>query len=66
MPATMGQSVVIETSVKKIGNKSVTLYQHVILKETGKTVADADVTFVLTDKTGKAIVITEELKDIFS
>ncbi|MBW1615933.1 MAG: acyl-CoA thioesterase [Deltaproteobacteria bacterium] len=65
MPTTMGQNIVIETSVKKIGNKSITLYQHIILKETDKTVADADVTFVLTDKSGKPIVISEELKNMF-
>ncbi len=65
MPATMGQNIGVETSVKKIGNKSITLSQNVILKEAGKTAADADVTFVLTDKSGKPIVITEELKDMF-
>ena len=65
IPLTMDQNIIIECSVKKIGDKSITLYQNIMLKETDKTAADADVTFVLLDKAGKSVVITEELKNLF-
>ncbi|MBW1650479.1 MAG: acyl-CoA thioesterase [Deltaproteobacteria bacterium] len=65
IPATIDQNIIIESSIKKVGNKSITVYQNIILKETGKTTADADVTCVLIDKAGKPVAITEELKDMF-
>jgi len=66
LPVTMNQKIIIESSIKRQGKKSITLYQNIRIKETGKTAADADVTFVIIDNTGKAITITEELKNIFS
>ncbi|HOP62912.1 MAG TPA: thioesterase family protein [Spirochaetota bacterium] len=57
--------LVIVTEEKKVGNKSITLSQKIFRKADMKQVVDAEVTFVLFNmKTGKAVVIDDEIKSI--
>ena len=65
--ARVNDVLVIITDLKKIGNKSVTLSQKIFRKGDMKQVVDAEVTFVLVNvKTGKAVVIDDEIKGIIS
>ncbi len=61
-PVTLHQTLIVETSVKTIGVKSVTLYQKILIKENSSIAADADVTFVILDEKGKALILEDELK----
>jgi len=62
LPALLGQHLVIETTVDKIGNKSSILSQIIRCKETNKIIIDAEVTFVLFDmKTNKSLPIVDDL-----
>jgi thioesterase III len=61
-PALLGDVLNIVNTLQRIGNKSVTIRQHMFLKGTDTTVVDAAVTIVLMDmKTGKAVPIEGEL-----
>ncbi len=51
----VGATLVVTTRLEKIGTKSVVLNQEILLKETGDIAADAMVTFVVTDKSGRAV-----------
>lgn len=51
----VGETLVVTTKLEKIGNRSVILKQETFLKENEELVADALVTFVIADKTGKAV-----------
>ncbi len=65
--ARVNDVLVIVTDLEKIGNKSVTLSQKIFRKTDMKQVVDAQVTFVLVNmKTGKAVVIDEEIKGVIS
>jgi len=56
----------IFTKVIRVGNKSVTLKQEIFFENTQKTVADAEVTFVIYDKNiGKAIELAPEIRQQF-
>jgi thioesterase III len=58
-PARLGDTLTLGATLKKVGTKSAVLFQEVRLKKTDKIVADAEVTFVLSDtKTGKAVPLT--------
>ncbi len=57
----VGQTVLVSTELEKIGNKSVALKQEIVFKETKEVAADAIVTFVIRDATGKAAVMEGEL-----
>ena len=48
----VGETLIVTTSVEKIGNKSAVLKQEIFLKRTGELVADALVTFVIAGKDG--------------
>lgn len=62
LPALLGQHLVIETTVSKIGNKSSILSQIIRCKETNNIIIDAEVTFVLFDtKTNKSLPIIDDL-----
>lgn len=65
--ARVNDVLVIVTDLEKIGNKSVTLSQKIYKKTDMKQVVDAQVTFVLVNmKTGKAVVIDDEIKNVIS
>lgn len=61
-PATFGDVLRIETTIDKIGGKSMTFQQEVFLNETETSVCDAKVTFVILDTaTGKPMTIEGDL-----
>jgi len=64
--AFLNDLIQVKTGLLKIGTKSATLKQQIINKATGKILVDADVTFVITDSTGKAAVIEGDLKEILT
>jgi thioesterase-3 len=53
----VGETVLVSTEMAKIGNKSAVLQQKIILKSTEELAADALITFVITDRTGRAVVL---------
>lgn len=60
-PATMGDVLEFYAELKKVGNRSATLYQEARIKGSSGIVADADVTFVLTDmRTAKAVPLDSD------
>lgn len=61
----VGEVLVVTTDVAEIGNRSVILKQEILFKESRKVAADALITFVIADKTGKAVLMEGEmLKEI--
>ncbi len=64
-PATMNDELVIETSVKSVGNRSAVIHQRVLLAGCDKLVAEADVTFVAFDgRQNKAVPIEGAMRDL--
>ncbi len=57
----VGDTILVSTQLEKIGNKSVTLKQEVVFKESKKVAADAVVTFVIRDASGRAAVMEGDL-----
>lgn len=61
--ASMGDILELYLGLTKIGGKSAVFYQEIRFKGTDTVVADAQVTFVFSDKnTGKAVKIDDEIK----
>ena len=61
--ASMGDILELYLGLTKIGGKSAAFYQEIRFKGTDTVVADAQVTFVFSDKnTGKAVKIDDEIK----
>lgn len=57
-PAKLGDVLVVETGIKRVGGKSLTIGQQIYLKESKHPVVDADVTVVMMDmQTEKAVAI---------
>lgn len=64
-PATMGDELAIETTVKSVGSRSGVIHQRVTLAGRDTVVAEADVTFVVFDgKANKAVVIEGETREL--
>ncbi|MFK7161487.1 thioesterase family protein [Marinospirillum sp. MEB164] len=60
--AYMNELIDIQTSLSRIGGKSAVMKQVIYLQGTDKLVADAEITFVITDmKTQKAVALEGEL-----
>jgi thioesterase-3 len=59
----VGETVVLTTELTEIGHRSSTLKQQVLIKETSEVAADALVTFVIMDRTGKAAVMEGEIRE---
>lgn len=57
----VGETLVVTTNLAKIGNRSVVLEQKILLKESKAVAADALITFVITDKTGRAVAMDGEM-----
>jgi len=57
----VGEALVVTTDLETIGNRSVVLQQKILLKESEKVAADALVTFVITDKSGRAVAMDGEM-----
>ena len=64
--ARLGDILDIETSIKRFGEKSITLEHKIIMRNNGKVILDGEVTFVVKDlKKGVAVPITGRMKDMF-
>lgn len=57
----VGETLIVTTNLEKIGNRSVVLEQKILFKESRKVAADALITFVITDKTGRAVSMDGEM-----
>ena len=57
----VGETLVVTTNLEKIGNRSVVLQQKILLKGTETVAADALITFVITDKSGRAVTMDGEM-----
>lgn len=65
-PADLGMDIEIRSEMKKLGGKSGVISQEFIDQKTGKTIADADVTFVVFNMdTGKAVALEGEIRKAF-
>ena len=58
----VGEVLLVTTALEKIGNKSGVLKQEIVLKESKEVAADALVTFVISDATGKAMPMEGEIR----
>jgi thioesterase-3 len=66
-PATMGNELRIESTIQSVRNRSVIIHQQVSLADSGKLVAEADVTFVAFDSTQqRAAPLNAELKALLA
>jgi thioesterase-3 len=59
----VGETVVLTTDLSEIGHRSCILKQQVLIKETSEVAADALVTFVIMDRTGRAAVLEGEIRE---
>lgn len=59
----VGRILLVSTVLEKVGKKSGVLKQEIVLKDSKEVVADALVTFVISDATGKAVPMDGEIKD---
>lgn len=57
----VGATLAVTTMLEKIGSRSAVFKQEIVFKESGETAADALVTFVFRDKSGKAVAMTGDL-----
>jgi len=57
----VGETLLVTTNLEKVGNRSVILLQKILLKESEEIAADALITFVITDKSGKAVAMEGEM-----
>jgi thioesterase-3 len=56
-----GERLLVSTLLEKVGTRSATLKQEIRLKNSGKLVVDALVTFVIADRSGKLVRIDEDI-----
>lgn len=57
----VGETLVISTRLEKIGNRSAVLRQEILLKNSREIAADALITFVISDRTGRAATMEGEI-----
>jgi len=57
----VGEILQLSTKLEKVGNRSAILRQEIFLKRTGETAADALVTFVIQDQSGRAVTMEGNL-----
>jgi len=57
----VGETLLVTTDVENIGKRSVVLQQKILLKESLKVAADALITFVIADKSGRAVSMEGEM-----
>lgn len=58
----VGATLVVSTDVAEIGNRSVVLKQTILFKGSEKVAADALITFVVADSSGKAVVMDGDIR----
>ncbi|EKD36254.1 MAG: hypothetical protein ACD_75C01581G0003 [uncultured bacterium] len=57
----VGETLLVTTRLEKIGHRSVVLKQEILVKESKAVAADALITFVITDRTGRAVSMDGEM-----
>lgn len=57
----VGETLNVTTRMEKIGNRSAVLKQKILLKETKDVAADALITFVIADGSGRALSMDGEI-----
>lgn len=57
----VGETILVTTKIEQINTKSVVLKQEILFKETKEVAADALITFVVIDKSGRAIAMEGEV-----
>jgi thioesterase-3 len=66
LPARLGDILDISTRIIRIGNKSITLEQNIVMRSTQEMVVEGKVTFVVKDmQKGVAVPIVGRLLDMF-
>jgi len=64
--ATLGDVLEVETSMNRIGSKSITIKQQIFMKGTDRQIMDGLTTFVIKDlEKGVAVPITGRMRDMF-
>lgn len=58
----VGETLCVSTVVDKISNRSGVLRQEIKTKETGTVAADALITFVIMDQSGRAVTMEGDIK----
>lgn len=58
----VGEVLNVKTRLDKIGNRSVVLKQEILVKESKAVAADALITFVIADRTGRAVSMDGEMR----
>ncbi|KJR97552.1 MAG: hypothetical protein VR65_23340 [Desulfobulbaceae bacterium BRH_c16a] len=58
----VGETILVTTQLEKIGNRSVVLKQEILVKESRAVAADAVITFVITDRSGRAVTMDGEMR----
>lgn len=58
----VGETLLVTTKLEKIGNRSVVLKQEILVKESRAVAADALITFVISDRSGRAVAMDGEMK----
>ncbi len=53
----VGETILVSTQLEKVGNKSAVLLQEIVLKGSKEVVTDARITFVVSDRSGRAVVL---------
>jgi thioesterase-3 len=65
-PSFLGDVLIIETMVDRIGNRSITVKQKMYNKKTEQIILDAEVVYVIVDlATGKSIPIDNEMRQLW-
>ena len=63
-PAGLNTPLLINSSIDRLGGRSGIIRQEMLNEETGKTIADAELTFAVIDlRTGKALPMEGEVKE---
>lgn len=57
----VGKTLIVTTNLEKIGNRSAVLQQKIFLKDSKEVAADALITFVIADKSGRAVAMDGEM-----
>lgn len=57
----VGETLNVTTKLEKIGHRSVVLKQEILVKESRAVAADALITFVITDRSGRAVSMDGEM-----
>jgi len=58
----VGEVLCVTTRIDKIGNRSGILHQEIKTKENGTVAADALITFVIMDKSGRAVAMEGDIR----